>query len=543
MKSSRSSYLLGIPNVSAWLCYCLVLLIASPVCSQESETPKRPNIVLIMVDDMGFSDLGCYGSEINTPNINLLAQQGTRFNRFYNTSKCNTSRACLLTGMYAQKSGMSTVPDSIQNAVTIAEVVKAAGYRTLMVGKHHGLENMYDRGFDRYYGLRDGMCNYFNPGDRRLGELQPARKAFDWAYPRKWCIDSTLYAPYTPSEPDFCTTDYFTNYAIDYLEEYKDEDKPYFLYLAYNAPHDPLMAWPEDIQKYIGKYAAGYAAIRKQRYQKQLNLQIIDESYPLSEPTYEDWDALSVNEQLVRDSIMAVYAAMIDRLDQNIGRLLDKIDALGERDNTLIMFVSDNGAQSLEERERWFLAENKLSDYSQPIGSMARFTSLNLSWANVCNTPFRLYKDYSHNGGIATPFIVSWPGKLKKTNTINAHPGHLIDIMPTILEVTGARYPETFRGQDILPYDGESLLPALLGDGINGRQKPLYFQWGADEALIEGDWKIVRYDAGPWELYHQKDDKTETRNLFKTRPTVADTLVRKHQRWMNAMKVHISNPE
>ncbi len=517
------------------------MLLILPSCMQESNTQPRPNIVLIMVDDMGFSDLGCYGSEINTPNIDRLAKEGARFNQFYNTAKCSTSRACLLTGMYAQNCGMSAdFPDKIVNAVTLAEVVKSAGYRTFMVGKHHGQENMYFRGFDRYFGLRDGMCNYFNPGDQREGELPPARKAFDWAYPRKWCIDSTLYAPYTPTEPDFYTTDYFTNYAIDYLEEYENEDKPYFLYMAYNAPHDPLMAWPEDIQKYVGKYAAGYAAIREKRYQKQLDMQLIDENYPLSKPTYEEWETLSQDEQLVRDTIMAVYAAMIDRIDQNIGRLLNKIEEQGERESTLIMFVSDNGAQAMEDEVDWLLANNKISDDTQPIGSMARFTSLNLSWANVCNTPFRLYKDDSHNGGIVTPFIVNWPDKMNQTNRIIDHPSHLIDIMPTILEVAGANYPTTFNDQAILPYDGESLLPTLLEERIDKREraKPLYFKWAEGKAIRKEQWKLVSDNNGPWELYNMETDQTETKNLVDEYPRIADALKGEWTEWIDNTKAN-----
>jgi len=521
----------------AYRYFWVLAMLALSACqiSQEQKNDQRPNIVLIMVDDLGFSDLGCYGSEIETPHLDQLASNGIRFNQFFNTSKCFPSRACLLTGMYAQKSGMSVRNDTIKNAVTIGEVLKASGYRTLMVGKHHGLENMYYRGFDRYFGLRDGMCNYFNPGLQREGELPPARKASDWAFPREWCIDSVLYSPYTPPEKDFYTTDYFTNYALDYLEEYQEEDKPYFLYLAFNAPHDPLMAWPEDIEKYLGKYSDGYEAVRKKRHAKQLAMGLIDETFPLSAPTYEPWDKLTQEERLVRDSIMAVYAAMIDRVDQNLGRLFDKIKEQGEWENTLIMFVSDNGAQSISDEQNWLHAQNKISDPTQPIGSMARFTSLNLSWANVSNTPFRFYKDYSHNGGITTPFIVHWPQKIDVENVITNYQGHVIDILPTILEVSNASYPQEFNGSEILPYDGQSLLPVFLGEGVGKRKEPLYFQWGKDEALITEKWKLVRLDAGPWELYDLASDKTETQNLIQRYPEIGQELIKKHQDWYKSI--------
>ena len=241
----------------------LLILISSGVllafvCSctkRNSSADQRPNIILICADDMGWSDLGCYGSEILTPNLDGLAEEGMRFTSFYNTSKCYPSRACLLTGVYAQQSGYHlTYRNPISNAVTLGEVLRDADYRTLWSGKHHGLENPFDRGFDRYYGLKEGACNHFNPGMQRNGEPAPARKG----RPRPWCFDSLMIEPYTPVEGDFYTTDYFTKYALGWLEEYRDEQKPFFLYLAYTAPHDPLMAWPEDIEKYRDSYADGW---------------------------------------------------------------------------------------------------------------------------------------------------------------------------------------------------------------------------------------------------------------------------------------------
>ncbi|MHC4856122.1 MAG: sulfatase-like hydrolase/transferase, partial [Planctomycetota bacterium] len=336
---------------------------AGCLASKHSKKVKRPpNILLILADDMGWSDIGCYGGEIKTPNLDRLAASGIRFRQFHNTAKCMPSRACLLTGVYAQQCGMMR-PLEIKNAVTLGEVLRPAGYRTLWTGKHHGTENPVTRGFDRYFGLRDGATNYFNPGLQRPGEPVPIQKARNQGK-RFWCIDEKTYHPYTPPEKDFYTTDYFTNYALDYLEQYKNEDKPFFLYVAYTAPHDPLMAWPEDIEKYKGVYDAGYQTIREARYRKQKQLGLVDKSFPLSEPKHPNWKALSREKKADQIRRMQVYAAMVDRMDQNIGRLLNKLEELNEMDNTLILFASDNGAS----------AEN-VELGTGPIGSMTRWAS------------------------------------------------------------------------------------------------------------------------------------------------------------------------
>lgn len=474
---------------------------------KEVNEKKTPNIVLILCDDMGFSDLGCYGSNVQTPNLDNLAEKGLRFNQFHNTAKSFPSRACLLTGVYAQDCGMDKHHDTIRNAVTIAEVLKTAGYRTLAVGKHHGKENLYHRGFDRYFGLRDGCCNYWNPGEQREGEPIPAHKT--WAKPRTWCIDSLTLEPYTPKEKDFYTTDYFTNYALDYLDEYKDEDKPFFLYMAYTAPHDPLHAWPEDQQKYLGKFMDGYEAERQRRYKKQQEMGLIDETFPLSAPTHQDWEELSEDQKLTEDSIMATHAAMIDRMDQNIGRVIKKIEDMGELDNTIILFMSDNGCQATDNSKTKQYNESS-QDY--PIGSIGRWISLSTNWANVGCTPFRYYKTYSHEGGTCTPLIVYWPAKIKETNRIVDFPSHFIDIMPTILEITGADYPQTYNNKKITPVKGISLLPIFNNQTLT-RDVPLYFQWHKGKAIRDGKWKLVSDQNGPWELYDMSIDKTETNDL------------------------------
>ncbi|MDO8542032.1 MAG: arylsulfatase [Opitutaceae bacterium] len=500
---------------------------------------KRPNVVMIMVDDMGFSDIGCYGGEIATPNLDRLARNGLRFSRFHNTAKCFPSRACLLTGQYAQRVGMGDKPLSFTNAVTVAEVLQNSGYRTLMTGKHHGEENPVRFGFDRYWGLMDGASNHFNPGKRRAGEPVPANKQGNFGE-RKWGIDHEIRTPYTPEEGDFYSTDYFTNHAIGFLDQYKGESKPFFLYVAYTAPHDPLMAWPADIKKYIGSYMEGYESIRRKRYERQVEMGMLDRTYPLSAPTYEDWAKLFAEEKAARDAIMATYAAMIDRVDQNIGRLLGKLEELGQLANTIILFMSDNGAQSQSDPQSWLWARGKESDPSLPIGSVGRWTSLNLSWANVSNTPFRLYKADSHEGGIATPLIVSWKDKIRQPGRITAFPAHLIDIMPTLLHLIGASYPTHNRkGEEVEAMDGINLAP-LFDHRLPVRGKPLYWQWANGKAIRKDNWKLVSDNNEPWELYDVSHDQTETDNVIDEYPRVAEELKREWQMWIGETKARES---
>jgi arylsulfatase A-like enzyme len=484
------------------------LVLGSCTSKMTNHTLQHPNIILISADDLGWSDIGCYGSEVQTPNLDRLGEGGMRFTRFHNTSKCFPSRASLLTGVYAQQCNYDkTHTNPITNAVTLGEVLRTAGYRTLWSGKHHGLENPVYRGFDRYYGLKDGACNYFNPGDQRPDEGAPARKGRPGNKTiRAWCIDSVTYMPYTPKEKDFYTTDYFTNYALHWLDEYRKEENPFFLYLAYTAPHDPLMAWPEDIAKYRGKYNAGYQNIREARYKKQLAKGLIDDDYQLSKPEYQSWEELPNEERLDEISRMEVYAAMIDRMDQNIGRVLDKLQETGKLNNTLILFVSDNGASAE--------VVNIEDDYGE-IGTLTRWESLKANWANVGNTPFRYYKNYSYEGGINTPLIAWWPGKIKP-GAISEYPGHFIDFMATFVDLTGAEYPLEFNGQEITPMQGESLLPVLRGENPV-REKPLFWEWGQGQAVYHDSWKLVRHGLNnPWELYNLDEDPVEITNLTES---------------------------
>lgn len=507
------------------LLFCLLLLSCSQ--SRKEERSQLPNIILISADDLGWSDIGCYGSEVQTPNLDRLGEGGMRFTRFHNTSKCFPSRACLLTGVYAQQCNYHrTHVHPIVHAVTLGEVLRTAGYRTLWSGKHHGLENPVYRGFDRYYGLKDGACNYFNPGNQRPGEGAPARKGRPGnKRARAWCIDSTMYTPYTPEEKDFYTTDYFTNYALQWLEEYKNEDKPFFLYLAYTAPHDPLMAWPEDIARYKGKYNEGYEKIREARYQKQLSMGLIDDRYRLSAPTFTPWSELSEEEKTDEIRRMEVYAAMIDRLDRNIGRVLSKLKETGEIDHTLILFVSDNGASA----EVVHIED----DYGE-TGTLTRWESLGPDWANVGNTPFRYYKNYSYEGGTNTPLIAWWPDKIKP-GSFSKFSGHFIDIMATLVDLTDAKYPEVYNEQPVTPMQGQSLMPVLLGENRT-RENPLFWEWARGQAVCQDSWKLVRQGHdNPWELYNLNDDPTETNNRAENYPGKVNELEKLFLAWKDQL--------
>lgn len=484
------------------------------VDSEFSQT-KKPNVILILADDMGWSDLGCYGSEVSTPNLDRLASQGIRFTQMYNTSKCFPSRACLLTGLYAQRTGYhKDYKRPMSNAITLGEMYKMAGYTTMWSGKHHSTELPTTRGFDHYSGLFEGASNHFNPGKQRKGEGQPAQKRPD----RPWVIDGKVIQPYTPPK-DFYTTDAFTDYALKWMDQ-QQSGKPFFLYMSYTAPHDPLMAWPEDISKYRGKYMAGYEAIRKARFGKQKEIGLLPQDYPLSTASFQDWEHLSEEQKKEEDLKMAVYSAMIDRLDQNIGRLMDKLQEMGVSDNTLVLFISDNGASSeVVSRVKG----------SGEIGTISRWTSLGGDWANVSNVPYRFFKNYSQEGGIKTPLIAYWPDVIKDKNGISHTPLHFIDFMSTFVELTGVEYPSRYNNQEIKPSDGISFLPILKGQDVQ-RGKPLYWEWRHGKAIRDGDWKLVAY-KDVWALYNLKEDPVEEHDLSKANPNTFTRLKAMHDEW------------
>ncbi|MGB9619920.1 MAG: sulfatase-like hydrolase/transferase [Armatimonadota bacterium] len=354
----------------------------------------RPNIVLIVADDMGYSDVGCYGGEIETPNIDRLASSGVRFTRFYNNAVCMPTRASILTGLYPHQVGAADAARLAQTGnVTIAEVLRDAGYRTLMSGKWHNGSRPGElpvaRGFDRYWGLVSGSSNYFNPGLPRKGEAVAHKRPDDM---RPWAEDSRIVCPFTPEDPDFYATDAFTDHAIGFLNQYGREDRPFFLYLAYTAPHFPIQARPEEIEKYRGKYRIGWDELRRRRFERQVEMGLVERRWGLSErdelaPKWED-----VTDRDAWDLKMAVYAAMIDRMDQGIGRVLETIRKLGKEQDTVVIFLSDNGG----------CAEHIDQTPGVPPGPVNSYKTVDAPWANASNTPFRRFKAFDHEGGIAT---------------------------------------------------------------------------------------------------------------------------------------------
>lgn len=515
----------------------LALLAGSVLCSIQgawAETiddavrvpAKRPNIVLIMVDDMGWSDIGAYGSEIKTPNLDALAKGGIRFTNFYNTAKCFPSRSCLMTGLYAQQAGGYQTSDyRFRNATTLGEVLGSAGYGTYASGKHHGLDNLYDRGFDRYFGLRDGACNHFNPGLKREGEPEPAGKGKT----RYWADDGQVFNTRDPGKqsyfpPGFYSTDAFTDKALEYIGSHPLQEKPFFLYLAYTAPHDPIMAWPEDIEKYEGVYEVGYEKIRNARYRRQLESGLISaDCHPLTPADFPAWDGLSESKRRTEARRMQVYAAMIDRLDQNIGRLVARLESLGVRDDTLILFCSDNGASA---------EGTSAGDKDAEIGGMERYASVGGDWANVSNTPLRKYKNDSFEGGIRTPLVANWPNGIVKPGRISPRPGHLIDFMATFLDVAEARYPAKYRDETVFALEGESFAEVLF-DAPVPASKPMYFQWQKGRAVIDWPWKIVREnEQKPWELYNLETDGVELEDLSGSHPDRVFSMADRHEKWL-----------
>ncbi|MCF8378735.1 MAG: arylsulfatase [Bacteroidales bacterium] len=506
--------------------------------SNKQENPtgdlERPNIIIILADDMGYSDLGCYGSEIPTPNIDKLAAEGILFTQFYNAARCCPTRAALLTGLYPHQAGMGAMVNTqaekpkgayqgylSDNSVTIAEVLKLGNYYTAASGKWHvGEERPYwptDRGFDNYYGLISGAANYFD-----------ITKAKAPGVKRHFAIDSTEFLP---DKETFYMTDAITENAVKFLQKAETKDQPFFLYLPYTAPHWPLHARQEDIEKYKGKYMKGWDVLRKERYERMLGLGIIDDSWPLSDrdPKIMPWEDLSEEQKAKSDLLMAIYAAQIDRLDSGIGEVLAQLDAMGKSENTLIIFLSDNGG--CEEYE--ILGSDfwgNFWDGTAVPGSGESFHSYGAAWANLSDTPFRLYKKRIHEGGISTPLIVRWPDKIKSKGSINNQPGHIIDIMATICDITNIDYPETYNNNNIKPLAGKSLLPLLEGEE-NIDNDLFFWEHIGNRAVRHGDWKLVAKSKEAWELYNIKLDRTEMNNLIGSEPEIAGKLEAEYNAW------------
>lgn len=494
--------------------------------------PRPDNIIMILVDDMGFSDIGAFGSEVPTPNIDRLAYNGVRLTEFNTTAKCFPSRASLLTGLYADQvnRGRSASTPMI-GGVTIAESLRASGYTTLMVGKHHEVTHPMDRGFERYWGLRDGAFNHFNPGVlAREGEPEPARKDRNG---RVWCFERTCQEGYLPLDPDFYSTDAFTDQALSYIDEASESGAPFFLFLSYTAPHDPLQAREEDIAPFRGLYDAGYAAIADARYARQRALGVIDERHPRPAPLWADWDALSDDERAEEIARMEVYAGMIANLDKNVGRIVADLETRGILENTLIIFSSDNGASA----ER-VLKDGRDIGFQHPIGSVGRWASLGPNWAEVSNTPFRYYKNESFQGGVVVPAFVHWPAGGVPSGEIWDGPSHLIDLHPTLLALVGAEYDPTLGPDGTGPsLPGENIAGALLNAERGERAGLIFNRWQRGRMVRSERWKLVsRAETGEaangvWELYDMSNDRTETRNLAEERPDIVTELATAYDSW------------
>lgn len=476
----------------------------SGACAQSGE---RPNIVVIMADDMGYSDLGCYGGEIETPHLDALARNGLRFSQFYNTAKCHSSRVSLLTGQYCLAAGDT----SLSHAVTTAEVLGDSGYFTAMSGKWHLDGQPTDFGFQRYFGHLSGQTNYFRGNDTFYLNGKP------WNVP----------------EQGFYTTVAKVDYALSFLSEARQTQQPWFLYLAFNAPHAPLHALLEDYEKYRGRYDEGWDRIREKRFERQLASGLLPRDLkPSPRPEHiPAWNALETWRQKYEANRMATLAAMMDRLDQEIGRLLNDIRENGEWDNTLIVFVSDNGACPY--------------DRQGPVHDLIptdadHYYSDSTGWAWARNTPFRYYKQNQYEGGISTPGIVHWPAGTKETagQTID-QPVHLIDLLPTLADVTGSPIPNQWPHRELRPVAGVSLKPLMEGDSLESRP-PIHLLFNSDRGLRDGPWKAVSFRNNAWELYDISQDRTELQNLASKYP---DRLARMVDQWTRISQNELHAPK
>jgi arylsulfatase len=518
----------------------------------------RPNIILIMSDDMGYSDLGCYGGEIATPNLDALAAGGVRFTQFYNGTRCCPTRASLLTGLYPHQAGMGfmvrKVPapgysgDLSRQAVTLAEVLRTSGYRTGMMGKWHvalshspsDVTNWpVQRGFDRFYGTIRGFGSFYDPNTltRQNTFITPE--------------NDPEYKPET-----FYYTDAISDNAVAFLRESATARQPFFLYVAYTAAHWPLQALDKDIAKYRGKYDGGFDAVRRARVEKLKRLGLMDPKWQTT-PTIGRWDA--VQNKAWETRCMETYAAMIDNMDQGIGRMIAQLKQDGRLDNTLVLFLQDNGACA-ERTGRAVLKApapknlkpmrpDELQTKSTPpmqtrdgrwvksgpvvmAGPADSYVGYGEGWANVANTPFREYKHWTHEGGISTPLIAHWPKGIapSRRGQLERQPGHIIDIMATCVELSDAAYPAEFNGHTIKPMEGTSLVPAFAGRAL-ARKQPLFWEHESNRAMRDGDWKLVALEDGPWELYNLAADRTEMNNLAAQRPEKVRQMSAAWDRW------------
>ena len=534
-----------------------------------------PNIVLIMSDDMGFSDIGCYGGEINTPNLDQLANGGVRFSQFYNTARCCPTRAALLSGVYQHQAGIGLMTGDKQlpgyrgelgrDVVSIAEALGTAGYRRYMAGKWHVTRHVgpngpkdnwpLQRGFEKFYGTIIGAGSFYDPATLCRGNT--------YITP----VNDSKYKPKT-----YYYTDAISDNAVTFLQEGAREEaqtRPFFLYVAYTTAHWPMHALPHDIAKYKGQYDKGFAPIRETRLAKMKTLGLVTPDTKLS-PQSDSWEKVADKPWEARN--MEVYAAMIDSMDQGIGRIVAELKRQNEFDNTLIFFLQDNGGCA--EGFGRYTPRNGYATDLKPLGPdglqrkiwppmqtrdgrplktgpgvMAgpedTFIGYGRGWANVSNTPFREYKHFAHEGGISTPLIVHWPSGIdpSRNGKLEHQPGHVIDIMATCADVAGGAYPRKFGEHEIIPVEGVSLLPAFSGKPVE-RTDALYFEHHLNCAIRDGDWKLVRKgqtgrDAKlfAWELYNVKTDRAELQNVAAENPEKVEELHAKWEDWAVRAKV------
>jgi arylsulfatase len=493
-----------------------------------------------MSDDMGYSDLGCYGGEIGTPNLDRLAYGGLRFTQFYNTARCCPTRASLMTGLHPHQTGighMTNTPEDLQvhdlgipsyrgflnnNCMTIAEVLKQAGYVTLMTGKWHlGISDTekwpLQRGFESFYGIIPGACNFFHP-----------------VHPRGITDGND---PITISDPDFYTTDAFTDRAIGFIRESRNNSRrPFFLYLAYNAPHWPLHAPQEDVEKYMGRYADGWQKLRMERYSRMIEMGLVDPGWELTPQDSREWESMGDSLKREMELRMAIYAAQVDRMDQNIGKLVGYLEEEGILDQTVILFLNDNGACA----EGGELGGGPAEYLGTEKGY---FLTCGRAWANASNTPYREYKHWVHEGGIATPFIVHWPGGIPVTDngTLVHQPGYLPDLMATCIDLARAQYPQQYREHQILPLEGKSLVPLFRGGREHVHTDPLFWEHEGNKAVRLGNYKLVQKSeetgSGKWELYNLERDRTEMKDISSEMPGKVTELKDLYEAWAKRVNV------
>lgn len=507
----------------------------------------QPNIILILNDDMGYSDIGCYGGEIDTPNLNRLAQQGLRFSQFYNTPRCSPSRASLLTGLYPHQTGIGilTYPtgpegyagDLNHNCVTIAEVLSAKGYRNYLSGKWHVSSSLIEptdswpiqRGFDEFYGTIIGAGSFYNPNTLTRGNDNIEHEA--------------------EQDDTFFYTDAISDQAADFVRQHKINhcEQPFFQYVAYTAPHWPLHAHDEDIAKYKGRFDAGWDKLREERLARLAEAGLIDSKWNLTDrdPSQPEWT--EADQKAWRLRCMEVYAAQIDRMDQGIGRIIQSLEETGQLDNTLIFFLADNGAcaedipdsvTAEELANELMIARSHTRKGEEVIlgnvstimpGGENTYQSYGTAWANLSNTPFRLYKHWTHEGGVSTPLICHWPEGINDPGTLRHTPGHLPDIMRTILDVTGADYPKEFNGHQIPAPEGKSLKSVFDKDEMPERS--IFWEHEGNAAIRCGKWKMVRNYPGDWELYDMVEDRTEVANLAGDYAEIVNSFRLEYDEW------------